>query len=91
MIKETIQLIEPVSGFTEREQDSKAILNTDMSGLLRYKIQRRKMREINKNSNELGTVKMEVAQMKNDLAEIKSLLHLIVSSKTENTKYTEEN
>jgi hypothetical protein len=90
-MKETIQLVEPVAGFTEREKDSKAILNTDMSGLLRYKIQRRKMREINKTSNELSTVKMEVAEMKNDLAEIKNLLRLIASSESKNTKYTEGN
>lgn len=84
-MKETIQLVEPVSGFTEREKDSKAVLNTDMSGLLRYKIQKRKMREINRNSTEIVTVKEEVFQIKNDLAEIKNLLSQIIS----NAKYTE--
>jgi len=71
---EKIQLLDTASGFTERDKNSKAILNTDMDGLLKYKIQRRKMVEINKNANEIHQMRVEVNELKTDLAEIKSLL-----------------
>lgn len=65
---------EPVHGFTERDGKSKALLNTDRDSLLRHKIQRRKFSQINKNENELITVKSEIDQMKSELSEIKELL-----------------
>ena len=40
MIAEKIKIAEPVRGFTERDRNSKAILNTDMDSLLKYKIQK---------------------------------------------------
>ena len=48
-----IEIIEPVAGFTERDPNSKAILNTDMDSLLKHKIQRRRFSEINRNSKEI--------------------------------------
>ena len=42
MIVEKILISDPVRGFTERDGNSKAILNTDIDSLLRYKIQKRK-------------------------------------------------
>lgn len=74
MIQEKIEIIEPVSGFTEREKNSKAILNTDIDSLLRYKIQKRKFSEINKNNSEMSNMKNEINSLKNDLSEIKELL-----------------
>lgn len=73
-MKEKIELIEPVDGFTEREKNSKAILNTDIDSLLRYKIQRRKFSEINKNNSEMTVMKNEINSLKDDLSEIKELL-----------------
>lgn len=69
-----IEIIEPVSGFTEREPNSKALLNTDVDSLLKYKIQKRRFSEINRNVGEVSKVKLEVEQIKNDLCEIKQLL-----------------
>ena len=69
-----IEIIEPVSGFTERESNSKALLNTDVDSLLKYKIQKRRFSEINRNVGEVSKVKLEVEQIKNDLCEIKQLL-----------------
>ena len=69
-----IEIIEPVSGFTERESNSKALLNTDVDSLLKYKIQKRRFSEINRNVGEVSKVKLEVEQIKNDLYEIKQLL-----------------
>lgn len=69
-----IEIIEPVSGFTERESNSKALLNTDVDSLLKYKIQKRRFSEINRNVGEISKVKLEVEQIKNDLCEIKQLL-----------------
>jgi hypothetical protein len=69
-----IEIIDPVSGFTEREHNSKALLNTDVDSLLKYKIQKRRFSEINKNVVEISKVKSEVEQIKNDLSEIKQLL-----------------
>jgi hypothetical protein len=45
---EKIKIAEPVRGFTERDRNSKAILNTDMDSLLKYKIQKRKINLIYK-------------------------------------------
>jgi len=63
-----------VSGFTERESHSKALLNTDVDSLLSYKLRKRKFNEMRKNSDEMITVKNEVEQIKLDLVEIKQLL-----------------
>ena len=74
MSVQKLKVIEPVSGFTEREINSKAILNTDIDSLLKYKIQRRRISEINKNSKEIMSVREEINELKNDIGEIKELL-----------------
>jgi hypothetical protein len=74
MIVEKITIAEPVRGFTERDRNSKAILNTDIDSLLQYKIQKRKNSDINKSRNEITLIRGEVDQIKSDLGEIKNLL-----------------
>ena len=74
MIVEKILIDEPVRGFTERDRNSKAILNTDMDSLLKYKIQKRKISDINKSRNEIALIRDEVDSIKSDLSEIKQLL-----------------
>ncbi len=74
MITEKIKIAEPVRGFTERDRNSKAILNTDMDSLLKYKIQKRKISDINKSRNEIALIRTEVDSIKSDLSEIKQLL-----------------
>jgi hypothetical protein len=74
MIVEKITIAEPISGFTERDKNSKAILNTDMDSLLKYKIQKRKISDINKSRNEIALIRGEVDSIKSDLSEIKHLL-----------------
>ena len=74
MIVEKILIAEPVRGFTERDKNSKAILNTDMDSLLKYKIQKRKISDINKSRNEITLIRGEVDSIKSDLNEIKHLL-----------------
>jgi hypothetical protein len=74
MIVEKITIAEPVRGFTERDRNSKAILNTDIDSLLQYKIQKRKISDINKSRNEITLIRGEVDQIKSDLGEIKNLL-----------------
>ena len=71
---EKVKVIEPVQGFTERDLSSKAILNTDVDALLRYKIQKRKISDINRNRNELNAMQVEIEGIKSDLGEIKNLL-----------------
>ena len=74
MIVEKITIAEPIRGFTERDKNSKAILNTDMDSLLKYKIQKRKISDINKSRNEIALIRGEVDSIKSDLSEIKHLL-----------------
>ena len=74
MIVEKILIAEPVRGFTERDKNSKAILNTDMDSLLKYKIQKRKISDIDKSRNEITLIRGEVDSIKSDLNEIKHLL-----------------
>jgi len=80
MIAEKILIAEPVRGFTERDRNSKAILNTDMDSLLKYKIQKRKISDINKSRNEIALIRTEVDSIKSDLSEIKQLLLQITKS-----------
>jgi len=70
----TIELKEKASGFTERDLHSKAILNTDSSGLLRYKIQRQKSLKLNEGVAEVQRVREEIHSMKTEMEEIKKLL-----------------
>ena len=81
MIVEKIKIVEPVRGFTERDKNSKAILNTDMDSLLKYKIQKRKISDINKSTNEIALIRSEVDQIKSDLSEIKSMLLQITNNR----------
>lgn len=74
MIVEKIAIAEPVRGFTERDKSSRAILNTDIDSLLKYKIQKRKISDINKSTNEIALIRGEVDSIKSDLSEIKHLL-----------------
>lgn len=74
MMIEKFIVKDAVSGFTERESHSKALLNTDVDSLLSYKLRKRKFNEMRKNSDEMITVKNEVEQIKSDLVEIKQLL-----------------
>ena len=74
MIAEKIKIAEPVRGFTERDRNSKAILNTDMDALLKYKIQKRKISDINKSRNEIVIIREEIDNIKLDINEIKQLL-----------------
>jgi hypothetical protein len=66
-----IKMKEVVGGFTERDSNSKALLNTDKDSLLKYKIQKRIRSETN---FEIESVKRDVVLMKNELSEIKELL-----------------
>jgi hypothetical protein len=45
-----------------------------MDSLLQYKIQKRKISDINKSRNEISMIRGEVDQIKSDLGEIKNLL-----------------
>ena len=74
MIVEKIKIAEPIRGFTERDRNSKAILNTDIDSLLKYKIQKRKISDINKSTNEITLIRGEVDSIKSELSEIKHLL-----------------
>jgi len=83
MIVEKILIAEPVRGFTERDRNSKAILNTDIDSLLKYKIQKRKISDINKSRNEIALIRDEVDSIKSDLSEIKQLLLQITKEREE--------
>jgi len=81
MITHKIELVEPVAGFTERDTNSKAVLNTDTNSLLKYKIQKRKLSELNRNANDINILRNEVVQIKSDLNEIKSMLLQITNNR----------
>ena len=63
MSTQKLTVIDPVAGFTERDPNSKAILNTDISSLIKNKIQKRRFSEINKNEKELIHVKEEIDEI----------------------------
>lgn len=74
---EKLKMKEVVGGFTERDVNSKALLNTDIDSLLKYKIQKRKMA----NNNEVEKMRDEVTNLKNEMIEIKELLLTLIKSK----------
>lgn len=75
-LPEKIRMKEIVGGFTERDVDSKALLNTDIDSLLKYKIQKKKM----VGSQEIEKMKDEMSELKSELSEIKALLLTIAKS-----------
>ena len=70
----TIKLAEKVAGFSERDTYSRAILNTDTDGLLRYKLQKEKALRNIQDSEDIIVVKEELSSLKNELRDIKELL-----------------
>lgn len=77
-MKQKIELSESIQGFTERDAHSKALLNTDTNGLLKYKLQReRYLRSI----QEMSKVKSDLSSLKEELIEIKQLLFMISNQK----------
>jgi hypothetical protein len=71
-----IELSEPIHGFTHRDAHSKALLNSDLSGLTKYKLQReRHFRGI----QEMSKVKSDISTLKEELVEIKQLLLIILN------------
>ena len=73
-IKEKVLIADPINGFTERDSNSKAILNTDMNSLLKYKIQKRKILDINQSKEDINEIYKEIDHIRNDISEIKNLL-----------------
>ncbi len=80
---ERIELKEKVSGFTERDLHSKAILNTDTAGLLRYKIQRQKTIKMNEGVQDMSRFREEMSSLKQEMSEIKNLLLKITKESKE--------
>jgi len=77
--QQKIELEESTFGFTERDLQSKAILNTDMNALNRYKIQKKNFFEIKNTVNEYSVIKDEIYNLRNEMLEIKKMLSFIVS------------
>lgn len=69
-----VELKEKTLGFTERDINSKAILNTDVGALLKYKIQKYRSEKIRESAAELSKVKSDINNIRNELCEIKNLL-----------------
>jgi uncharacterized protein (DUF342 family) len=65
--------IENVEGWV-KDPASKAILNTDLSSLEQYKINRRKNMLINNMEEDLTNVKNELEELKTDIKDIKNIL-----------------
>jgi peptidoglycan hydrolase CwlO-like protein len=74
MRQNKISISDPTNGFTERDANSKAILNTDMNSLLKYKIQKRKIFDINQSKENINEIYKEIDEIRNDISEIKNLL-----------------
>lgn len=71
---ENIELNEARNGFSHRDLHSKAILNSDSDSLLRYKIQRNKMRTLSASTSEIEKLRSEFTSLKSEISELKSLL-----------------
>lgn len=78
MIPKKLIVADAYAGFTERESHSKALLNTDVQSLLKYKIQRKKFTG---GTQDIERMKSEVNEIREELSEIKALLLKITESK----------
>lgn len=79
MKPQKLKVSDPINGFTERDAHSKAILNTDVDSLLKYKIQKKNII----GRQEIEGVKNEMSELKSELNEIKALLLKIVRNNQE--------
>jgi hypothetical protein len=70
----TIQLVEKISGFSERDLHSKALLNTDIDAHKRYKLQKQRALRDTQSSEDIVSMKQELSCLKNDLNCIKEML-----------------
>ncbi len=73
-----IELSEPIHGFTERDAHSKALLNTDLNGLKKYKLQRERHFQ---NIQEMNRVRSDISSLKDEMKEIKQLLISLTQNK----------
>jgi hypothetical protein len=76
-----IELEDKSLGFSQRDLNSKAILNTDMHSLVNYKTRKRRAEEISKSIDDFHVVKNEINNLKCELSEIKQLLLTITTTK----------
>lgn len=75
---EKLKMKEVVGGFTERDINSKALLNTDTDSFLKYKIQKNKFHS---GPKEVEKIRNEMQELKNELSAIKEILSTISKSK----------
>ncbi len=73
-----IELSDPIHGFTERDAHSKALLNTDLNGLKKYKLQRERHFQ---NIQEMNRVRSDISSLKDEMKEIKQLLISLTQNK----------
>jgi hypothetical protein len=73
-----IELSEPINGFTHRDAHSKALLNTDLSGLMKYKLQRERHFQ---GIQEMNRVRSDISSLKGEMKEIKQLLLVLLQNK----------
>lgn len=65
------------SPFLERDKHSRAIVNTDSNALKGYRIQREKMLKFNR----IEGLENDVASLKNDINDIKTMLIELINNK----------
>jgi hypothetical protein len=61
-----------------KDENSKALLSTDVQSLQYHKLQRKKAQELKTQENDLNNIKSEVAELKDELVEIKDLLYKLL-------------
>lgn len=61
-----------------KDENSKALLSTDVQSLQYHKLQRKKAQELKTQENDLNNIKCEVAELKDELFEIKDLLYKLL-------------
>jgi len=75
---EKLKMKEIVGGFTERDINSKALLNTDKDSFLKYKIQKSKFQN---GPKDVEKIRNEMQELKNELNIIKEMLSTILMGK----------
>lgn len=64
-----------------KDPASNAVLNSDRSSLIEYKLNKRKNMLINSMENDLNNVKTEIKELKSDIKDIKDILLQFINAK----------
>ena len=63
----------------KKDTDTGALVSTDMSNFLQYKLKIEQTAKLKNQENDLNNIKSEVSDLKDEIGEIKDMLHQLLN------------